>query len=273
MLKLPGTAGSCSENSKLFILEVIWRAWAAFDWRRWVETLWKTLCKAKPIIACLTTFSDSLFQFISIYVTIAKCLQAFAQALSSGDVGWKIYASPIWLLTTAVAGRNSPLPALPWPECHAGIPMVDDPGVIACYSGMHNIAKLQMVSRWYPVWAFQNVPNLRQVDLDGEHWNFCAQTAAANRHRTYQLPFRTHDHSFDSIDYSWLFMIMFCHLLSIVDMLDRHVPQVRLALDCNTESFTIASTIQRTRHGCDVSGEGLPSSAIGCQDQFNFLAS
>lgn len=56
-------------------------------------------------------------------------------------------------------------------------------------------------------------------------------------------------------------MIMFCHLLSIVDMLDRHVPQVRLALDCNTESFTIASTIQRTRHGCDVSDvpAGRPS--------------
>ena len=89
--------------------------------------------------------------------------------------------------------------------------MVDDSGVIDVIAACKTLQNY----RWYPVWAFQNVPNLRQVDLDGEHWNFCAQTAAANRHRTYQLPFRTHDHSFDSIDYSWIFMIMFCHLLSI----------------------------------------------------------
>ena len=96
--------------SELFILDHfrgILEAWAAFACRSWncVENslqgfTWHSLFE-------LTTYDHVFWFTISIYFNLLQSGCKFLPlALSSGDVGWKIYASPIRLLTTAVAGRK-----------------------------------------------------------------------------------------------------------------------------------------------------------------------
>ena len=196
--------------SELFILDHfrgILEAWAAFACRSWncVENslqgfTWHSLFE-------LTTYDHVFWFTISIYFNLLQSGCKFLPlALSSGDVGWKIYASPIRLLTTAVAGRKITFLSHDLIHCNnaiLGSMYIGDIGIQMMIWGLWqrlDPAKVQHTEHTGYSDGILSVPKLRQVDPDGEHWNSCAQTAAANRHRTCQLPFTWHDHSFDSID-------------------------------------------------------------------------
>jgi len=219
MLKHVKTAWNCRQLFKAIHFRGHFKGLGSF----WLEAMTWNLVEKSLQGQTYHSLFDHVFWFtISIYFNLFHYRkvppQVFAQALSSGDVGWKIYASPIRLLTTAVAGRNSPLPALPWPEslpCHRsiGIQMTSDGGWFGGYSGMQNIAKLQMVSSL-------SVPKCSKSASGGSGWrtlellcpNGCSEqtqdvSIAIQNTRPqlwqYWLFMNIHDYVLSSIVYCW----------------------------------------------------------------------